>query len=96
MYFRNNQLSITISILFFARYWVNNLDSIQLCVILILDSVMHSKRRQASADDRSKIDNILEFHFHIWNHHEKCIKISTNMPGISSLISEIAVQISEM
>ena len=22
----------------------------------------------------------------IWNHHEKCIQISTNMPGIGSLI----------
>ena len=27
---------------------------------------------------------ILEFHDHIWNHHEKCIQISTNMPGIGS------------
>ena len=38
----------------------------------------------------------VEFHDHIWNHHEKCIQISTNMPGIGSLIHEIAVQISEM
>ena len=40
--------------------------------------------------------NNLEFHNHIWNRHEKCIEISTNMPGIGSLIREIAVQISEM
>ena len=26
--------------------------------------------------------NIVEFHGHIWNHHEKCIQTSTNMPGI--------------
>ena len=26
--------------------------------------------------------NIVEFHYHIWNHHEKCIQQSTNMPGI--------------
>ena len=25
---------------------------------------------------------ILEFSDTIWNHHEKCIQISTNMPGI--------------
>ena len=36
-----------------------------------------------------------EFH-HIWNHNEKCIQISTNMPGIGSLIREIDVKISEM
>ena len=33
----------------------------------------------------------MEFHDHIWNHHEKCIQINTNMPGIGSLIREIAV-----
>ena len=32
----------------------------------------------------------LEFHDHIWNHNEKCIQTSTNMPGIGSLIHEIA------
>ena len=59
--------------------------------------------RQASADDRSKnvtnlVKNvkIVEFHDHIWNHHEKCIQKSTNMPGIGSIIREIAVKISEM
>ena len=40
--------------------------------------------------------NILEFHDHIWNHHEKCIQKSTNMPGINSLICEIDVKISEI
>ena len=25
---------------------------------------------------------IVEFHDYIWNHREKCIQISTNMPGI--------------
>ena len=34
--------------------------------------------------------NILEFHGHIWIHHEKCIQKSTNMPSIiGSLICEI-------
>ena len=27
---------------------------------------------------------IVEFHDHIWSHHEKCIQKSTNMPGIGS------------
>ena len=59
--------------------------------------------RQASADDRSnKLTNfvknvkIVEFHDLIWNHHEKCIQISTNMPGIGSLIREIDVEMSEI
>ena len=39
---------------------------------------------------------IEEFHNHIWNHHEKYIEISTNIPGIGSLIHEIAVKMSEM
>jgi hypothetical protein len=29
----------------------------------------------------------------IWNHHEKCIQISTKMPGIGSLIHEIHVKL---
>ena len=40
--------------------------------------------------------NILEYHDHIWNHHEKYIQISINMPGIGSLIREIDVNIWEM
>ena len=39
---------------------------------------------------------IVKFHDHIWNHNEKCIQISTNMPGIGSLIREISVEIPEM
>ena len=39
---------------------------------------------------------IVEFHYHIWNHNEKCIQISTNMPGIGSFIREKAVEILEM
>ena len=45
-----------------------------------------------------KIKNveIVEFHDHIWNRHEKRSQISTNTPGIGSLIREIAIKISEM
>ena len=39
---------------------------------------------------------IVEFHDHIWNHNEKCIQISTNMPGIGSLIREIVVKMLEL
>ena len=39
---------------------------------------------------------IVKFHGHIWNYHEKCIQMSTNMPGIGSGNREIAVKISEM
>ena len=39
---------------------------------------------------------IVEFHDHIWNHHEKYIQISPNIPGIGSLICEIDANISEM
>ena len=39
---------------------------------------------------------IVEFHNHIWDHREKYIEISTNMPGVGSLICELAVNMSEM
>ena len=32
----------------------------------------------------------------IWNHYVKYLQISTNMPGIGSLIREIDVKISEI
>ena len=56
--------------------------------------------RHTSADTRSKIAqiwrkkvNIVEFHDHIWNHHEKYIGISIyTQPVIGSLIHEIAVK----
>ena len=54
----------------------------------------------ASADDRQvqnltkfvKNVEIVEFHDHIWNHNEKCIQISTNMPGIGLVIPEITCE----
>ena len=36
---------------------------------------------------------MFNFRHHIWIHHEKCIKISTNMPTIGSVIPEIAFEI---
>ena len=43
--------------------------------------------------DRAKTPqnvNILQFHDHIWNHHERHKR--TNMPGIGSLIREIDIK----
>ena len=55
--------------------------------------------RQASADDGSKMlqilylfSKIVEFHDHIWNHHDKCIQISTNMPSIGLVVPEITIE----
>ena len=38
----------------------------------------------------------MEFHGHIWKYRDKCIQQSTNMPGISPLIREIDINISEI
>ena len=32
----------------------------------------------------------------IWNHHEECIQISTNMPNIGSIICEIGLKIEKI
>ena len=51
-------------------------------------------RRQVQGFHQNFI--FLEFHDHIWNHHEKYIQKSTNMSGIGSLIREIDVRNSEI
>ena len=38
---------------------------------------------------------IVEFNGRIWNHHEKCIQISTNMPSIGLVIPEITCEMLE-
>ena len=38
---------------------------------------------------------IVEFHDHIWNHNEKCIQLSTNMPSIGLVIPEITCEMLE-
>ena len=59
--------------------------------------VAGERRRQVkNVTNLVKNVTIVEFHDHIWNQHEKCSQRSTNMPGIGSLIREIAVEISEM
>ena len=51
-----------------------------------------SRRQVTNLTKVVKNVNIVEFHDHIWNHHEKCIQITTNMPGIGSVNHEIAVK----
>ena len=67
------------------------------CVSFLILIAFHAAgecRRQIKK--LTKCVKCVEFHDHIWNHNEKCIQISTNMPGISSLFREIAVEMSEM
>ena len=33
----------------------------------------------------------MEFGDYIWNHHEKCIQMSTNMPGFDEVFCEIGL-----
>ena len=56
----------------------------------------------ASANDRYKNGQIwqknvkiVEFHDHIWNHHKKCLQISTNMPSFGLIIPEITCEMLE-
>ena len=59
----------------------------------------HGRREQTTVQKYHKfVKNIkiLEFGHYIWNHCEKCILISINMPGIGSLIREIYVKITQI
>ena len=53
------------------------------CNIKILTlSTLHVRADDFKIHKRFKNVKIMEFCHYIWNHHEKCIQISTNMPGI--------------
>ena len=53
------------------------------------------RRQVKNVSNLVKNVKIMEFHYHIWNHHEKCIQQSTNMPGIGVVIPEITCEILE-
>ena len=36
---------------------------------------------------------IVKFHCHIWNHRDKCVQLSTNMPGIGSVMCEMDLKL---
>ena len=42
------------------------------------------------------MSTLFNFIYYIWNHHGKCIQISTNMPGIGPLIREIKVKFKQL
>ena len=46
-----------------------------------------------AAEIFSNVFKILTFCDNIWNHHEKCIQISTKKPGIGSVICELGFEI---
>ena len=54
------------------------------------------RRHDQNVTNFVKNVNFLEFGYYIWNPFEKCIQKSPNMPGISSLICERDVKISEI
>ena len=56
-----------------------------------------SKRQEVQKfKNKFKHSNIPEFCDYIWNHHKKFKQISTNMPGIGSIIRELDVKMSEI
>ena len=61
----------------------------------LLTLTMRDRREQTIGQNCKKIVKnvrILEFSGYIWNHHEKCIEISTNKPRIGSVICEIGFE----
>ena len=64
--------------------------------ILFNNAAGESRRQVQNGTIVLKNVNIMKSPDHIWNHHEKCFQISTNIPDIGSLIDEIDVNISEM
>ena len=61
-------------------------------VILTLTAL--ESRRQVRKNYKNV--KILKFRDYIWNHHEKCIQMSTNMPSIGLVIAEICFEIDEI
>ena len=43
---------------------------------------MSERTTRLQVHKMSQSVKIIEFHYYIWNHHKKCIQISTDMPGI--------------
>ena len=55
-----------------------------------------SRRQFENVTTLSKMSKMWNLVTIFWNHHENCIQISTNTPGIGSLIREIHVKITEI
>ena len=54
-----------------------------------------SRRQIKNFTTFSKNVKIAKFHYNIWTHYEKFLKISTNMPSIGSVILKIGFQMCE-
>ena len=90
------KLKLTIHFLFRIsnekeRWTVNNHQ-----VLNAFHAAGESRRQVKKLTKFVKNAETVELHDHIWNHHEKCIQISTNMPVIGSQLRKIGVQISEI
>ena len=53
------------------------------------------RRRVKKFTNFVKNIKIVEFHYHIRNHREKCIQISTSIPSIGFVIPEITCEMLE-
>ena len=51
-----------------------------------------SRRQDQNVTIFVKKCQFVEFHYHIRNHHEKCIQINTNMPSIGLVFPEITYE----
>ena len=78
-----------------SNFWnVNNFKQKKNAWYLLFDNrvIEILPRQQTTGQTCLKITKnvkIVEFHYCIWNHREKCIQISTNKPGIGLVIPEI-------
>ena len=52
-----------------------------------------SRRHVQNVTNLAKCVKIMKFYDDIWNRHEKCIRTSTNMPGIGLAMIEITFEI---
>ena len=81
--------------------WLTNAFAIaSTCIVWAKKLIPCGMREQTTCQRCPKMlknVSILKFRDHIWNHHEKWIQISTNIPGyICSLIREIHTNIPEI
>ena len=71
-------------------------SSNRFCAVNAFHVAGECRRQVKNVTNLFKNVKIVEFHDHIWNHCEKFIQKSTNMPGIGSLIREVDVNNSEI
>ena len=94
------RLPLPCSCIFIALYWSYWFIEHVSCTIKRYHNSLHAagmgRRQFKNVTKVSTKVKIVEYHDKIWNYHEKCIQISTNMPGIGSLIHEIHVKITKI